>query len=217
MTDIPIIFSAAMVRALLDGRKTMTRRLAWRELNTTKKGRIAAGLGKTASPWQRVKAGDRLWVREAVKADPDADGWDGVRYLADDAWIGSTATTADEADNFLSLYHYGKKLGAGVPSIHMPRWVSRLTLIVTATKIERLQAISMEDCLAEGIPPITDTARWTPPIPKEPNLLAIYGGAFCKLWCGLHGDDAWESNPEVVAVSFRIVKANIDAPEAMAA
>lgn len=161
----------------------------------------------------------RLWVREAVRAEPDADGWDGVRYLADNAWGGSTADSANDADKFLDLYHYGKKRGAGVPSIHMPRWASRLTLIVTATKIERLQDISEADAKAEGCELFVPGHGW---ITKDDlaegysNYLNARAG-FEDIWRTLHGEESWRENPEVVALSFRVIKANIDAPEARAA
>ena len=96
-----------------------------------------------------------------------------------------------------------------VPSIHMPRWASRLTLIVTGSKVERLQDISRADVMAEGIheragAPMSDVfAGWHEP--------------FADLWIGLHGEASWDENPEVVAISFRVIKANIDAPEALAA
>jgi hypothetical protein len=184
MTDRPIIFSAPMVRALLAGRKTMTRRLV-----------------PYGSVWMRVQAGDHLWVREALKLT--GDWW---RYAADDR---SVSLFGDDArvSQMVGWAHHQER--EHVSPIHMPRWASRLTLIVTATRIERLHDITPDDCLREGIPPITDESAWTHPIPREPNLPAIYGGAFCKLWCDLHGDDAWDDNPEVVAITFTVHQINI--------
>ena len=177
MSDRPIIFSAPMVRALLDGRKTMTRRYAWR---------IEKGDDAECFPtiWQRVKPGDRLWVRESF-ARPKGGS---IFYRTDSFAAGLT-------------WH---------PSIHMRRDYSRLTLIVTATRIEWLWSISENDCLAEGIPPITLEGAWTKPLPEKPNTRAIYGGAFCKLWNDLHGPGSWDANPEVVALTFTVHKGNID-------
>ena len=73
--------------------------------------------------------------------------------------------------------------------MHMPRMDSRLTLIVTATKIERVQEISNEDAEAEGVK---------------------CGEHFKILWCDLYGYDSWDANPEVVALTFIIHKTNID-------
>jgi hypothetical protein len=161
--DRPIIFSAPMVLALLEGRKTMTRRLA-------------------TSPLRKVIPGDRLYVRES-----------GVWYIENIKGVGECPWAhyrATDEDAFLP----GMKWR---PSIHMPRWASRLTLIVTATKIERLSSMSTADERAEGF----DND----------------GLAFCELWDALHGPGSYDANPEVVAISFRVVLANIDTPEARAA
>lgn len=165
MTDIPIIFSAPMVRALLDGRKTMTRRLAWR----TRVDRMPQ-----ASPWQKVRPGDRLWVREAHSP-----------HLCDDGvWYWADGNVADQ-DSMKPK-----------PSIHMFREHSRLTLTVTATKIERLKNINGIEALAEGIPPQEGVAPWR---------------VFMRLWNELHGEGAWQLDPEVVALTFSVAGRNIDA------
>src|SRR5579872_528511 len=137
MTDHPIIFSAPMVRALLDGRKTMTRRFAGAYKP------IYPGcddLQWKPSPWQRSQPGDRLWLREAFAILPrncyalpktlTRDGSEAAYYRADFDRSGKPAWRSP---------------------IHMPRWASRLTLIVTATRIERVQEISEDDARAEGV------------------------------------------------------------------
>ena len=156
MTDRPIIFSGPMVRALLDGHKTMTRRLAWRECRPGERGGVREHL---PSPLQRVRPGDRLWVREA-------------------------------------------------PAIHMPRWASRLTLVVTAMRIERLQEITAQDCIAEGceISGMMADPETGDPIPRDD-----FWRPFSDLWCSLHGKDSWDANPECIVLSFSVHKANIDA------
>jgi hypothetical protein len=195
MTDRPIIFSAPMVRALLAGAKTQTRRVltsarvfatperqAWtlsgadldRALQNADRFRRIDGDGwfweSDAFEWQAPHTrtgwmarigyapGDRLWVRESVQAVIDADEFDAVKYLADSTVATSEADTQAEADRFAEqLFHYRRRKGAPdstsgvpVPSIHMPRWVSRLTLIVSDVRIERLQDISRDDAIAEG-------------------------------------------------------------------
>lgn len=197
MSDYPIIFSAPMVRALLDGRKSMTRRLAWRErlhLDGAFKGRAKE---RVPSPWQKAKPGDRLWVRESwcrfEACSPDGNGAQTYYRASQD--------NLPEAERVME--RNGVKWR---PSIHMPRWASRLTLVVTATKVERLQDISEEDAEAEGM--------------REPSLREIGGPlaqaswcqrqVFGKLWVHLHGLESWQQNPEVVALSFEVHKANID-------
>lgn len=185
MTDIPIIFSASMVRALLEGRKTMTRRLAWRPI----KG--AAPCIVTPSPWQKVKPGDRLWVRENLFLYPNRD--EDFEPLKRDAELNWTYTADDSAASSVrGSSHYAK----GIPSIHMPRWASRLTLVVKATKIERLNDIDGIDALAEGVTPEEGVAPWR---------------LFKRLWESLHGEGAWAANAEVVAPTFTVHQCNIDA------
>jgi hypothetical protein len=87
------------------------------------------------------------------------------------------------------------------PSIHMPRWASRLTLIVEAVKVERLTDISEADAQAEGVEPVLGT----PGVPLDRHY-----AAFMQLWDSLHGEGATYANPWVVAVTFRVVRANID-------
>jgi hypothetical protein len=186
MADRPIIFSGGMVRALIDGRKTQTRRLAWKPFETVH-GRYVAPV---ASPWQRVQPGDRLWVRESWRA---GIGYDAAKISDMAPRITRIWFDADELPAGSSAGHKGR------PAIHMPRWASRITLTVTAVKIERLQDISRRDAMEEGCP-FADMA--TGMIPRD---------WFRKLWNSLHGPDAWQANPEVVAVTFTAERRNINA------
>lgn len=209
MTDIPIIFSAPMVRALLSGRKTMTRRLAWRDNGKAGDNFVAEA---APSPWRKARAGDRLWVRESlthVKHDPVT-----ARPCDIHCYTAAIPPGYDSANPYEPNYLFPQDgtphlKPKNTPAIHMPRWCSRITLIVTATKIERLQEITKDDVISEGITkregfPIADAhAGWHEP--------------FAKLWNNLHGAGSWEANPEVVALSFRVIKSNIDAAEARAA
>lgn len=194
-----------MVRANLVGAKTMTRRLAWRRVST---GCDDDRPAYAPSLWQKVKPGDLLWVRESVACRPDADDYDALYYPADDAVVRSWADDDETADRFHALYCYRGKRGEMVRSIHMPRWASRLTLIVTATKIEPVQAISEADAMAEGATPVL--------VPPDGGGAPHVEG-FAELWSNLHGSASWNANPEVVAISYRVIKANIDSPEARAA
>src|SRR5579872_7240504 len=121
MTDRPIIFSAPMVRALRGGRKTMTRRLA-------------------TSPLAKARAGDRLWVRESFTLYDREEPIEGGKFFR------RVPTPMYAAD--YEGFNKPDRDWSWSPSIHMPRWASRLTLIVTAVKVERLQEISEEDARA---------------------------------------------------------------------
>lgn len=195
--DIPIIFSGPMVRALLDGRKTMTRRLA-------------------TSPLRNVKPGDRLWVRESLKhvtSDPVTAEDCSVHCYMASIPPGMESANPYE-DNYLFPDDGVPALKPkSVPSIHMPRWASRLTLIVSGSKVERLQNISPEDAAAEGHKRLEGL--------RGPDVEEVHRDAardwFSDLWVSLHGVDSWKANPEVVAIRFKVIRANIDAPEALAA
>ena len=189
MRVIPIIFSAPMIRALLDGRKTQTRRLAWR-MDCGNRVQWAPSL------WQRVQPGDRLWVREVWKPVHSGDPSRGAHYQAD-------------VDRDQMIWR---------TPIHMPRWASRLTLTVTATKIERLQDMSEADALAEGVQRHyrPEIGYWVPgiehpnkdfPVLSRPTAREM----FAALWDVVHGSGAWQAGPDVVALTFTVEQRNIDA------
>jgi hypothetical protein len=223
MSDRPIIFSAPMVRALLAGRKTQTRRLLNPQPETfmTAEGeckveavhvhgetvpRIATGLCLTAQKL-RYAVGDRLYVRETWKPHSTFAGMkprdipkSTVFYAADDRYAPSNTPW--------------------IPCIHMPRWASRLTLMVEAVKVERLNEISEADAIAEGVRPIQFS--------EGPNFFTVSmdGGShnaptavetFQMLWECLHGIGRWAENPFVVAVTFSVLRGNIDQLRAEAA
>lgn len=196
MAERPIIFSASMVRALLEGRKTQTRRLAWTDRAHQ------AGQSPAPSPWHAVERGDLLWVREAVQADEDDERFGIVRYLAD-GFETRIKDTPQAHEDWLRLYTYrADDLAAGgktVPPIHMPRWASGITLRVTAAYIERLHDMTNLCAWAEG----------------TPDLRTIANGwdlrrCFADLWDQLHGRGAWDGNPEVVVMHFDVLHGNID-------
>lgn len=201
MTDRPIIFSVPMIRALLEGRKSQTRRMAWklwRDPDMRDEMR--------PSKWQRVQPGDRLWVREsgvqlgnATDDGRERDGYEvcGFRYTSD----GSTI--------YLPGKFEGHDYEASRPSIHMLRWASRLTLTVIAVRVERLQDISEEDARAEGMADIGDAEMKRIGID---GLVASTSGrrSFWLLWDHLHGPAAWNANPAVTVINFDVAKRNID-------
>ncbi len=157
-----------MIRALLNGRKSQTRRII-----------------KSF----RYEVGDRLWVRESFAIAPD-----GLPVFAADDFKRGTIEAAD-------IYEAGIKCK---PSIHMPRWASRLTLIVTDVRVQRLQEIGEEDAWAEGV--------WN--CGEKDGGQSIEGEGcdlFRNLWQSIHGIKSWDTNPWVAAISFTVEKANIDA------
>jgi hypothetical protein len=226
MTDKPILFSGPMVRAILEGRKTQTRRV----LNPQPHARLVNGDWEWWSGfigWRpmsdelahpllkqhvlRYAIGDRLWVRECVS----------LNYFDD----GSTAYRAD--------WHSGSDWHSGAdeafdqpkwrPSIHMPRWASRITAPVTDVRVQRLQDISEADARAEGV-------LWVPghgeitmddlrADPGYSNFLNCRQG-FQYLWDSLNANRkdkdgnrlpyAWDDNPWVVAVTTEPYACNID-------
>ena len=178
MKERPILFSAPMVRALLAGTKTQTRRVL-------KQAQIRSA-AMPEPEWRSVltlcpygQPGDQLWVRE--------------RWAPRD---GLTVINQQRTEVFYWADDEGKHWSDGPwkPSIHMPRWASRITLEVTGVRVERLQDISERDAQAEGV------VEW-----------AINGGstaALCvdqyrDLWDSINGAGAWECNPFVWVVEFR--------------
>lgn len=241
MADKGIIFSAPMVRALLDGRKTQTRRLAtfikpqadgfWHAHGNGggMMGMDEKQLREWGHGYSPYAVGDRLYVREACRADELAeDGVDGVRFLADDAFV-AIANNPSAGLKWLKLFNYGQKegqtpaglRGKGVPSIHMPRWASRMWLAVTDVRVQRLQECSEVDAIAEGLEVSSDGDVDED---GQPVNLTTYRGsqvlpwigdaieAYADLWDQLHTAEGehWQDNPWVVAVSFDVHLGNID-------
>ena len=197
----PIIFSGPMVRAILDGRKTQTRRvLKPQPRNVDGSGRWYAmpGGGESLNCHRLPYAvGDRLWVREAWRSE--------ARF--DKIPVPSGAIVSYEAD-------YDREPNDGCrgrlrPWIHMPRWAARIELVVTAVKVERLQDISVSDAIDEGIESRRRDAkgqlRWGWQGDHGVHLLRPED-AFSRLWDTIHGPGAWDANPWVAAISFERVK-----------
>ncbi|GJD63788.1 hypothetical protein [Methylobacterium frigidaeris] len=218
MTDRPIIFSGPMVRALLADSKTQTRRVL-------KKQDWPEGVVRLY-PHQTEGVpclpGDRLWVREVVAAGACCDlppaQW------APSFWRREQGSPANRnglwyAADGLSPDHPITDRGRWRPSIHMPRWASRLTLAVCEVRVERLHDITEQAASAEGVCHFVEqhsgSASWDGLSSADRTALVrqIYGSslkAFQHLWETLHGPDSWAANPWVAAISFRVTPANID-------
>ncbi len=220
MTERPILFSGPMVRAILEGRKTQTRRV----LKEQPSGDVLEVLPPDPlypHHWQfryenggvdvpvPNQVGDTLWVREAWRPIGDAPlsecvGTDDIKFHA----------TTDEFE--ASVFKWR-------PSIHMPRWASRITLKVIDVRVQRLQDISEADAIAEGI----NTDVWETVIPylKDPEQAAAHDlgtrafydpsndapdcvklsakAAFEGLWTSINGQASWDADPWVVAYTFK--------------
>jgi len=205
MADKGIIFSGAMVKALLDGRKTQTRRLlADAPTGDWYCDRGAVGLRWVAAPGApsmpcRVPyaPGDRLYVREAYTVRGVYSDVVEVGYRAHERashsefveqWPIETAVDAKGKRPVVTWPFYK-------PSIYMPRWASRLWLSVTDVRVQRVVEIKWADAVAEGM-----TSPLTPL------------SDFADLWNSLHTKpgERWEDNPFVVVVSFSVHHGNID-------
>lgn len=201
MSDRPIIFSAPMIRALLDGRKSMTRRILKPQPNMLNGGfplNNGRGSYSTDAGWKRYSyaVGDRLWVREALICATENMGE--FASFADVVCYAEDGSTALRDFQMVDWPWKREMLNARF----MPRWASRLTLIVTDVRVQRLQEISEADAVAEGI---------------EPGRRLSCGGMshtavdiFCDLWNSIHGPEAWALNPWVAALSFTVHRCNID-------
>ncbi|HED2448900.1 TPA: hypothetical protein ACJJ1H_002204 [Enterobacter kobei] len=185
-----MIFNGEMVRAILDGRKTQTRRIMKVQpvLNGGFYEVYGAGWVRSmksvpAIPGHSLASncplglvGDRIWVRETFSQVPDHEepaGCSAILYAAD------------------GNGPYGK----WVPSIHMPRWASRLTLEITCVRVERLRDLSEDDAKSEGITPPSGGVLpgWE------------YRINFRDLWMSIYGADNWEANPWVWVIEFKVV------------
>lgn len=219
MTDRPILFSAPMVRALLDGRKTQTRRVLKRHpLHKPEPHTIGYSDGELICRWKSgiwhdvkspIAIGDRLWVRENHYLTDDGESEYAV-YAANagdvDDHLENMQTTMTSHPSIDWSRHIKLR-----PSIHMPRWASRLTLVVTDVRVERLQDISAEDVIAEGVECETCIAMNQSACHRRGCPASLL--AFRSLWTDINGPDAWDANPWVAAYTFTVHKCNIDQME----
>jgi len=208
MKELPILFSTPMVQAILEGRKTMTRRTAGIHLVNDDPDKwiydpqikppfsfkhTVYGFISTSKP--RYQVGDHLWVREKFETDTDGT----VKFYA----------------NNIEVIHnkYYEKLTKWKPGIHLFKKDARLWLEVTKVRCERLQSIKYGDCVAEGILSLNMSTQ----------QLAEYGfryfdyskpkqffndgldpfWSFNSLWCSINGGDSWDLNPWVFIYEFK--------------
>ncbi|TAL44099.1 MAG: hypothetical protein EPN91_05085, partial [Salinibacterium sp.] len=203
MTERPLIFSGSMVLALLSGAKSQTRRLVTRGTSLVDGGSISATLwgslaldrawvdpgpspaGPYLKAWKvgddtthriypRIWVGDRLWVKERLRIGPTHPRLDGGEFMV-----------VYDADGALHLDANWPWKRGWLPSIHMPRGLSRISLNVTSVRPERLQAITEADALVEGMSGLR-------------RGVESHRGAFIRLWDDLNAQRApWASDPWV--------------------
>ena len=200
--ECPILFSAPMVRAILSGRKTQTRRIVEQKHLPFLENILGNFLdGKwNQRPLPYGKTGDRLWVRETFahdfehnryfyKADCDNDGT--VPHLINGSGIGGGIGNA--------------QIDKWKPSIHMPRRASRILLEATNVRVERLNAISEKDAIAEGC-----ESHWVSSADDPMNSPEVYGYSavedYALLWESINGSGSWDLNPFVWVIEFRTLE-----------
>lgn len=205
-----MLFKAEMVRAILEGRKTQTRRIikdatglfwdhkAWRpevvngeithwvSMDTMNDGHLF-GAGSPQRKCPQGRPGDRLWVRET--------------------WNKEGANFHDDFTKPNPPYYYAadydaeaNKLYTWKPSLFMPRAASRITLEITDVRAQRLNDISDEDALAEGV------ERNTVDIEMVRHCLvngSMHCDRYARLWDSINGEGAWKANPYVWAITFK--------------
>ncbi|GKI82181.1 morphogenetic protein [Klebsiella variicola] len=229
MTERGMIFNAEMVRAILDGRKTQTRRIMKVQPESNQLGLLLitdstkhSDIGKyhwaeSNATGNHVRSklfscpfgavGDRIWVRETWSSDfanyyPNDRVWyaaDNNRRLDIEVVDGVRGIYSPESDVHVPFRWQ--------PSIHMPRWASRILLEITDVRVERLNAISEEDATAEGVPPAGSL------LPDYPGTFLTPKGdfatakvAFQRLWESIYGEESWKANGWVWVISFKRVE-----------
>ena len=208
MADKPIPFFAPMVRALLDGRKTQTRRVLKPQPTADTVSLEADGKWWVEHEGADLRyplplpyaVGDRLWVREAWRVEAAFDD-----RSPNQLPIGEIVAHQYEADGKRMFWRYDHlPIGRYRHARFMPRWASRLTLTVTDVRVQRVQDISEAEAEAEGVTPHEkpNERRWEHYVP--------HGVAFTALWNSIHGPDAWARNDWVAAYTFTVEKRNID-------
>jgi hypothetical protein len=227
----PILFGGPMVRALLAGSKTQTRRAVksptgYFQVNSTLDGQVV-GVEVVDTDENYVRGllcpygqpGDRLWVRETFYAF----GYWQKRLKedkpAETEWHFVDLTQVQEYSYRFEKpsENVGKRRSDGGkpqwwkrPSIFMPRAASRLLLEITAVRVERVQAISEADAVAEGVEVVDGILEDSPGfrnymMPGEENAFGFPRNSFGSLWRSINGTESWAANPWVWVVEFKVI------------
>lgn len=235
MRERGMIFNDEMVRAVLEGRKTQTRRIiqerhlygGGREpgnwpvhMPEGEEGEKARLWAANNSPFGTV--GDRLWVRETW-SDVNLEGAPAVAYRADGGVRPIAEDDGDEADPKLEKYWFANWYpdlisgteGRWRPSIHMPRWASRITLEITGVRVERLNSINYRDAVREGL--VQEEYNWhSSEYPLDDIAFRASSESkrrysspqecFKDLWQSIYGEESWQANPWVWVIEFKRVE-----------
>jgi len=227
MRERPILFSGPMIRAILAGTKTQTRRvirpqpdvpadakwidrggLWWPCIDTLGRGAL-----DPVGPGIRCplgEPGDRLWVRETwgIQASLSDPGAPPDHFVAGIQWAADLGAAVKHVhmDQWRTRY---ERVDPWRPSIHMPRWASRIDLEVVSRRAERVQDISEADARAEGVERVTSVGPM-----RAMGWRDYAGGAgflhatdsFRSLWESIHGAGAWAPDDWVWVVEFRRVR-----------
>lgn len=222
MTERPILFSTEMVRAILDGRKTQTRRKMkvqpypdsivtvehYHQTVIDRHGDMQPGPEIFGAHWDDGEyglrfpygaPGDQLWVRETWCQGAD-DGRQVPLRMATLYRADGEHVTLSDGDGFTQTNRDGSEKSPWRPSIHMPRWASRITLRITGVRVERLQDISEDDARAEGCP---YPPEWAGRFMDRDETAKTW---FKSIWNQINGPDAWDDNPWVWVIAFERVK-----------
>ncbi|WP_211843735.1 ASCH domain-containing protein [Raoultella ornithinolytica] len=214
MIERGMIFNGEMVRAILDGRKTQTRRImapqpaddiersafpnpdaiGWKSSLKHKYGSTTAHF----CPFGTI--GDRIWVRETFRVHSRATDVATLVYKASErnSWTEQTHRVP------VAVCNKPATPEKWTPSLHMPRWASRILLEITDVRVERINSISQEDAQAEGL----ELTGWRPTY-SDPDsggeVMTPYDN-FAELWSSIYGDESWQANPWVWVIEFKRVE-----------
>lgn len=206
MNERGMIFNAEMVRAILDGRKTQTRRVLatyqdavkfcpeWdvngKQIFIVLGEKDHAGMNPviTAIPCPFGQPGDRVWVRETFRVHSRATDVATLVYRASvrNSWTEQTHRVPVAVCNKQATPE------KWTPSIHMPRWASRITLEITGVRVERLNSITESDAEAEGV--------------NDTGFGDLLVDGYRYLWKSIYGEESWADNPWVWVIEFKRVK-----------
>lgn len=212
MKERPILFSGSMVKAIIEGRKTQTRRIVKPQPPLRVTSLYGHGINgyeledSEARPLHKFgfqgeehndvwtcpygQPGDRLWVRES---------WQTVTCWQEyGAWLRDESEFEPKAGDLVA-YRATEKDPSALrwrPSIHMPRWASRILLEIVSVRVERLNDISDDDAIEEGVSISPPASEWD--FPKR---------RYQELWESINGKGSWDKNPWVWVIEFKVIPA----------
>lgn len=224
----PILFSGDMVRALLDGRKTMTRRIVKLPDGDVRNVQYwSPPSGRSQDGWchpgvnYHLYGNDGELVGNRVDRCPHGEPGD-LLYVKETFSIPDAPYDQKNADLLNYRATPGAQPGKWRPSIHMPRWASRITLEITDVRVERLRDITRADAISEGVDwkkcPQHQTqeslhaqiAADRIGMAAHPVMEIDYVGGFRRLWKSINGPESWDKNPWVWCIAFNVHKMNVN-------